>query len=176
MDERRTQSRETPTLVESLSTPALEPAMHRLDAPSVGEVVIDRLYELTGLRPSTSLVRDRLLDAVTIALELSERHNLNRGKQPSLIAMRANARRDSRLVTHLRQDFDDDAAARRVARMLVGSEDTPLESALLWWSALSDVASSDVPIETRDRWARDFRAADSILAARDALEGFSVEN
>ena len=165
MDERRVRVREVPDLLDNMTVVPVDPGELGSEWPSVGEVVIDRLDGFAGLRPSTGWVRDRVLDAVTIAMELAERHVLNRGSQPSLIAMRANARPDSRLVTHLRREFGNEVAARRIAHLLVGSEDAPLESAFLWWCAQRGVQRSDVPDGLRERWSRDFRAADAALAA-----------
>jgi hypothetical protein len=171
MDVRRTQLREAPVALEAMPPWPAESADARVDDPSVGEVVLEKVQAVTGHAPSTEFARDRMLDAVAIALELAERQALNRGRGrrlPALVAMRADARRDARLVTHLRNEYGNDVAARRVAHLLVGGDGSPIETALLWWCTRYVVTAADVPPEIRSGWVRDLRAVDAAFGA-DAL-------
>jgi hypothetical protein len=79
--------------------------------------------------------------------------------------MRSDARKESRLATHLRDDLGDRSVAGRIARLLVGPEGSPIETALLWWSGRPDFSPVAVPQEIRSRWLREFRAADRAVAA-----------
>jgi hypothetical protein len=167
MDVRRIFGRETPTPSDSLSTWAAERAKARLDDPSVGEAVVSYLHRATGHLPATHLAHQRLLDAVAIAVEMSERHTLNNGKVPSLIAMRPAVRAQSRLVTHLRTAFGDGVAARSLARLLVGGDGSPIESSLLWWAAHPNVSPSEIPSSLRRRWVRDLWDADPSIRASE---------
>lgn len=121
------------------------------------DMVVDALRTVVGSELITA-VEDRLLDAITIALEVAGRHALNRGRGSAVLAMRSDARPQSRLVTHLRRELDDDGVARNLARLLVGADGTPIETALLWWSARRKLGAVDVPVTVRDRWLRYLRA------------------
>jgi hypothetical protein len=165
MDIRRAHRRETPTSHDSLAMrPSIQPS-NRTDDPSVSEMVVGKLRAATG-QTLNPLVEERILDAVPIALELAERHSLNGGKAPSLLGMRCDARKQSRLVTQLRAAFRSDIEARNIARLLVGADGTPIENALLWWSARPHLAPSDVPSDVRARWTR-YLAALERGTARD---------
>jgi hypothetical protein len=168
MDVRRVGRREVATSHEALATWAASRPVYRIDDPSVGEMVIHKLRMVTRGMPNP-VVAERILDAVPIALDLAERHSLKGGKGPSLLGMRSDARKQSRLVTHLRVAFDNDVAARNVARLLVGADGTPIESALLWWSARADLVPSDVPVHVRDRWMRYLRTTESAISTTATL-------
>jgi hypothetical protein len=94
---------------------------------------------------------------------------LKGGTGPSLLGMRSDARKEARLVTHLRTAFDNEVAARNVARLLVGADGTAIESALLWWSARVDLVPSDVPAEVRGRWMRYLRTTESAISTAAKL-------
>ena len=163
MDVRRIQRREALKSSESMSIQAADPAWQRVEDPSVGAAVVSYLHLVTGHLPATNLAHDRFLDAVAIAIELSHRHALNNGKGPSLIGMRPAARKDARLVTHLRAAFDDDVAARSLARLLVGSDGSPIESSLLWWAAQPATSPASIPLSVRRRWVRDLGDIDPAI-------------
>ena len=92
MDLRRVHLREAPIPLEILATWETEQSEPRIDEPSVGEMVLDKLRAATGYEPSNPFGTNRILDAVAIALELAQRHALNGGRGPSLLAMRSDAR------------------------------------------------------------------------------------
>jgi hypothetical protein len=163
MEVRRIQRREAPASSESLDEQAVDPTVARVDDPSVGVAVVSYLHLVTGHLPATDLAHDRFLDAVAIAIELSQRHALNNGKGPSLIGMRPAARKDARLVTHLRAAFDDEVGARSLARMLVGSDGSPLETSLLWWAAQPSTSPASIPLSVRRRWVRDLGDIDPAI-------------
>jgi hypothetical protein len=165
MDVRRIQLREIPLPRETLSFWVAERPAVRGDDPSVGEMVLGKLRAATGYEPTTEACREAILDAVTIALELAERHCTNsRSSGPSLVAMRADARKEARLATNLRAEFGDTTIAGRIARLLVGPEGTLIETGLLWWSARPDFSRAAVPQKVRSRWLREIRAVDKALA------------
>lgn len=161
MERRRFAMREVSALQATMT--ALDVQNARPEAPSVADMVIAKLQSVTG--HVRDAVADRIGEAVVIALELAERHHRGRGSIPSLLGMRADARPESRLVTHLRRRFDD-ALARPVARLLVGSDDSSIETALLWWSTRPTLRAEDVPAEVRARWVRCVRAAENALVHR----------
>jgi hypothetical protein len=165
MDVRRVLLREVPTSHGALAARASDQPVTRDEDPSVGEMVLVKLCTAVGCHSVTARTADRLLDAVSITLELAERHAMNGGREPSLLGMRADARRGARLVTRLRDEFGNAAAARGVARLLVGADGTPIETALLWWSARPDLRASDVPANVRGRWIRYLRIAEAAFAA-----------
>jgi hypothetical protein len=105
-------------------------------------------------------VQERFLTAVTVALEMSERHALKRGELPSVIAMRSDARPEGRLSNYLLDEFGDATVARNLARLLVGGCDTPIETSLLWWAACRHGEAGDVPPDVRAAWQRDLAGAD----------------
>ena len=164
MDLRRDRLREIPTAIDERYASDGRTGQFRVDDPSVGELVIDKLQIFTGRQLVTDY-RECLLNAITIALELAERHRLNGGKGPSLIAMRADARPCARLATRLRDEFANPVAARRTARLLVGSDGSPIHTALLWWCAFRDVNSTDVGADIRRRWMRDINASQAAVVA-----------
>jgi hypothetical protein len=91
--------------------------------------------------------------------------------------MRTDARREARLVTHLRAEFGVEVAAARMARLLVGPDRSPIQTALLWWSARPCVTATEVPEDVRSRWRRDLRAADTaaaLLAAEAATDAAPI--
>lgn len=164
MDVRRIRVREAPTSDEALSrlpSPAREPAT---DTPSVGDVVVDLLARVSSAAID-DVAADRIRDAVVIALELAERHALKGGVGPSILAMRPDARKCARLVSRLRPAFGDPTVARSVARLLIGSDGTSIETAVLWWAARGVSAAVDVPDDVRRRWQRDLAVAGRRLAA-----------
>lgn len=161
MDVHRASTRELPVSNDALATRVIDSALDVLDVPSLGEVVLSKLRVLTGHEPDM-VARTRIHDAVVVAVQLAERHMMNRGRIPSLLAMRADARKQSRLVTYLRAEFGDDAAAASVARLLVGPDGSPIETALLWWTAQRNVAASDVPVLVRQRWVHYVRRAGAV--------------
>jgi hypothetical protein len=164
MDARRLQSRERPVPAEVLSQRLRDSLATRRDDPSVGELVIERLKSATGETGSPVTV-DRLLDAVCIALDLAKRHAMNGGRGPSLLGMRTDVRRDARLVTYLRSNFGNDTAARSLARLLVGADGTPIENALLWWSAQPPTGQLTVSSAISVRWRRYLRSADAAFGS-----------
>lgn len=149
---------------EDLALQPLKVPASRVEDPAVGEMVLDKLRAATGHDP-TKRCEEWVRDAVVIAFELAERHSRRRGGGPSLLAMRADARREARLVSRLRAEFESDAAAGRIARLLVGADSSPIETALLWWCAQKDFVPVGVPAPIRDRWRRDLRAADACAAS-----------
>lgn len=168
MDVRRVQLREIPVPRQDLSRYAADRPARSTDTPSVGEMVIHKLSTATGGGPPP-LVTGRILDALPVVLELAERHRLNGGTGPSLLGMRTDARTQSRLVTHLRALFSNDVVARNIARLLVGADETPIETALLWWSTLPDLAVADVPGEIRRRWSRYVRTTQAAIHTNSRL-------
>jgi hypothetical protein len=164
MDVRRVRLRETPRAPEVLDAGAAgDGACARLDDVSVGEHVVDFLRSVIGAEPMTARVQERFLTAVTVALEVSERHALKRGELPSVIAMRSDARPEGRLSSYLLHEFGDAAVARNLARLLVGGCDTPIETSLLWWAACRHGEAGDVPADVRAGWQRDLIGADPEL-------------
>lgn len=149
---------------EDLALLPLEVPASRLDDPSVAEMVLEKLRVATGHDPTTRC-EEWVRDAVVIAFELAERHSRRRGNGPSLLAMRADARKEARLVSRLRAESIPGAAAGRIARLLVGADSSPIETALLWWCAQQDFVPAGVPTSIRDRWRRDLRAADACAAS-----------
>lgn len=149
---------------EDLALQPLEMPASRVDDPSVGEMVLDKLRAVAGHDP-TRRCEEWVRDAVVIAFELAARHSRRRGGGPSLLAMRADARPEARLVSRLRAEFESDAAAGRIARLLVGADSSPIETALLWWCAQKDFVPVGIPAPIRDRWRRDLRAADAYAAS-----------
>jgi hypothetical protein len=164
MDVRRVRLREIPTPALGINASA-EAVMSRVADLSVGATVIRYLHQVTGRRPATPTTRARLLDAVTIAVELGERHARRSGAKPSVLAMRSDARKQARLVTHLRNEFNDDRVARSLARLLVGGDGTSIETSLLWWVAQRDSLPARVPAAIRSRWVRALANADRHASA-----------
>jgi hypothetical protein len=153
MDLRKARRREVPVEPALLVALSAGERRHQLDAPSVGEVVIDFLEAATMLRLS-SRAGELVRDAVAVVVEMAERHVLNGGTGPSLIAMRPAARPEARLVTRLRA-LVPMASARRLAKLLVGADGTPLETGALWWAARSAESAEHVPLLIRGKWTRD---------------------
>jgi hypothetical protein len=165
MDTRRLRSHEAAVGDDALARISAEASPCRPSDPSIGETVVGYLEQSLGYTPTNDVARNRLLDAVVIAMELAERHWLKRGRGPSVLAMRTDARRDARLVTHLRDAFRDTTAARSIARVLVGGDDAPIETSLLWVVAHASVAGTSVPERTRKRWLQDLHCAERGLVA-----------
>lgn len=153
LDVRRVRFREA-TVPPSLAAPSTADRTRWADRRSAGELTLDALRAAVGPDAVNAPVEAQVFDAVNIALEVAERHALNGGKGSAVLAMRTDARPPSRLVTHLRREFADDAAAPVLARLLVGADATPIETALLWWSARHEGTSGGVPPEIRARWLR----------------------
>ena len=159
MDVRRVVFRERPTASEALIAQPIVRAEHRADDPSVADLVVGFLENVVSASHIEQLAESRIRDGVVSVLELAERHHLNGGSGPSLIAMRPDARPSARLVTHLQPAFGDKRVARSVSRLLVGSDGTSIETAVLWWVAQSRrELGTPRPIIVR-RWARDLRTA-----------------
>jgi hypothetical protein len=136
----------------------------RVDDPAVSEMVVEKLEDITSAR-FTGALRDALLDAVSITLALAERYWLNGGSaSASLRRLRTKARADQRLTTHLAQALGNPCAAAWLARLLIGPDRAPIESALLWWCTRCEIEASDVPDPLRRRWIRCLDAADDALA------------
>lgn len=125
------------------------------DAPAVGESVIGYLRRAISPRPLPALIAALLADAVPISLELAERHQRNGGTGPALVAMRSDARATSRLATYLRAATGAHPSARSLARLLVGPDASPPETALLWWVAQGPDSHARRPHAITARWARD---------------------
>lgn len=141
----------------------------RVQDPSVGEVVLAYFERVTGHRPASELARSRLLDAVAVAVELGEELAASRLTKSSLLAMRTDARPRSRLSVRLRAEFDDDVAARSLARLLIGASGTPITTALLWWAAQPHLDPATIPSPSLTRWTRDLADADPDIRARCRL-------
>ena len=168
MDVRRVRQIEIPSALPALATIAAENPMSRSDDQSVGEVVLEFFGSAVGGFPAAPVTRTRLLDAVAVALELSHRHTLNGGAKPSFVAMRSDARKGSRLVTSLQAEFGNPTVARGLARLLVGSDRSPFEASLLWWTAEHCSTPDAVPAPIKARWIRDLSIADRAIR-RDEL-------
>ncbi len=152
MDVRRIRQIEIPSASPTKIYAAVDAGRDRPRDPSVGEVVLTFLHEVTGYVPPTDVARERLLNSVAIALELSERHALNGGAAPSVLAMRSDARPSARLATHLRSEFADDVAARSLARLLVGGQGTSMGTSLLWRVSRAASVQQPIPLAIRRRW------------------------
>jgi hypothetical protein len=163
MDVRRLRSVEIATALPAPAILAASQPISRPDDPSVGEVVLDFLSGAIGGFPAAPTTRSRLLDAVAVVVELSERHALNGGVRPSFVAMRSDARKESRLVTALDAEFGNPIAARGMARLLVGADRSPFESSLLWWAAKRDSTPDAVPQQIKSRWRRELAITDRAL-------------
>jgi hypothetical protein len=121
---------------------------------SVAEIVLAYLDEVAGSVVATPVLRDQIMTAATIAIEVSERHRLNNGRGPAVIAMRSDARPAGRLVTHLREEFGPTRVADALARILVGPDRSPIQTSLLWWAARGFDSASVLPDRLRQRWGR----------------------
>ena len=162
MDVRRSANREVPFHHDAVRSWTSTTAACRLNDPSVGETVVAFLERVIG-RQLSPLTGRAVLDAVVVFMELAERHAMNAGTSPALIAMRPAARADARLVTYLRRSFDNLVVARRLARLLIGADGTPIDTAVLWWAACSPEMVVNVPASMRARWSRDLRILDRLL-------------
>jgi hypothetical protein len=150
-------------LPRSLAAPSITELAARAAAPSAGDLALQTLGAVhdVDLAPT---VKSMIADAVTVAVELAMRHATKRAKGPALLAMRTDARPAARLVTHLRSEFANDTVARNIARLLVGADGTPVETALLWWSVQRPDALV-IPNDIRQRWVRYLRAIAAVGAA-----------
>jgi len=164
MDVRRVHLSELPVPHEATGQWSLEQIPDRYSDRSVPDLVLIKLAHLTGWVPCSVVTRESLLTAVTIALELAERHAINRGSGPALLAMRSDARKPSRLAARLQLELGDPRASRAIARLLVGADHSPIEAAVLWWCAQRHAAPEDVAPDVRARWLRYLRAAEGIEA------------
>jgi hypothetical protein len=160
MDERRTRSREVPVAGDVLSRRPADGHMPALDVPSPADAVVSCAAAVIPVRGLSASGWDRLRDAVVIAFEVAERHGTHDRSRPALVAMRSDARVDARLSTRLRAEYGDHAAARSMARLLVGSVDAPVSTALLWWAVRPRTERAAIPAHVRRRWARDLAAVD----------------
>lgn len=164
MDVRRVQFREAPRSPELLDAGVAVPALRaQRDDPSVGEHVVAFLQSVLGTASMSPHVQDRLLTAVTVALEVSERHALKRGELPSVIAMRSDARPEGRLSSYLCDEIGDATGARNLARLLVGGCGTSIETSLLWWAACRHHQPDAVPAYVRAGWQHALVGADPEL-------------
>jgi hypothetical protein len=162
MDVRRGRSRELPIEPESFNRHVSEPTRGRTGDASVAETVVDYLRKLLGPEIVGSVAWGRLHDAVTVAIELAA--EVADHGATGIRSMRSDARPRARLSCRLIDEFGNRDVARSLARLIVGADGTPIESALLWWVAHSDVDSAEVPEHVRARWARDLMDADPALA------------
>lgn len=160
MDVRRVRWRETPVPREDLLDVVDEIPSAAVDEPSVSDLVASKLTAVTGRAFVSIVAVARFHDAVVIALELAERHACKRGKNPALLAMRCNVRKDARLGARLCDEFGNDRGARALARLLIGADGAPIEYGLLWWSTRRELTAADVPVAIRHRWIRCVRTAD----------------
>jgi hypothetical protein len=167
MDERRRHIREAPTERMDLSSAGESPAM-RVSDPSVGERVVDYVREACAPSVLDEELEGVLLGGVAVAMGLAERHLLNGGAGPSLLAMRPDARAAARLVVHLRREFGNPELARAVSRLLIGGDGTSMTTALLWWVAQGSQSVSAVPVTVVRRWRRDIGLATAAMAQRSA--------
>lgn len=158
MEFRRSRSREMAVETLELSDVSHE-ASTCSDSPAVGEIVVDFLEGATIMRLRHD-VADHVRNAVTMAMELADRHTLNGGAAPALIAMRPSARPAARLVCQLRSMLPA-AGARCLSRVLVGSDGTDLATAAMWWAATSTGGHRYVPPLIRSRWTRDLQLVDA---------------
>jgi hypothetical protein len=131
-----------------------EGATGRVADRSVAETVLAYLDAVTGHAVAAPVLRDQIMTAATIAIEVSERHRLNNGRGPAVIAMRSDARPAGRLVTHLREEFGPTRVADALARILVGPDRSPIQTSLLWWAARGFDSASVLPDRLRQRWGR----------------------
>lgn len=164
LDVRRVWQRET-SLPRSLAAQADRTSSTRAADRSTGDMVLDALRAGVGEELISPAVAELVLDAVAIALEIAARHALNNGKGPAVLGMRTDARKASRLVTHLRREWGNGGAARNMARLLVGADGTPIETALLCWSVRRNLTTERIPAFVRDRWRRYLRAAAAATSA-----------
>jgi hypothetical protein len=162
MDVRRIAQVEVPTPLRALAARATSSALS--PQPSVGETVLDYLQSVIGREVSVP-AGEAIRNAVAAGLELAERHRMNGGRKPAVLGMRADARPDARLLTRLRIEFASETVAVAVARTLVGPDHSPIETALLWWSAQTNSVAADLPSAIRDRWMRDLLVIEAALAA-----------
>jgi hypothetical protein len=131
-----------------------EGATGRVADRSVAETVLAYLDAVTGHAVAAPVLRDQIMTAATIAIEVSERHRLNNGRVPSVIAMRSDAKPSGRLVTHLRAEFGPKPVAGALARILAGPDRSPIQTSLLWWAARGTESASVLPDRLRQRWGR----------------------
>lgn len=167
MDARRVRSREVPTDPEALTRRSDATVRARADTPSVADTVVEYLQEQIGEGAASLIAWARLHDAVTVASELAEQLAAH-GTTVSIFTMRSDARRGARLSRRLAVEFGDAHAARSLARLLVGGDDAPAETALLWWVAHREVDSADIPQRLWGRWLRDLIDADPAVPTRRA--------
>lgn len=165
MHARRARSYEVPTDPESLTRHVYPMVPSRTDTPSVADAVVEYLQKQIGMDPAGVVAWTRLHDAVTVAFELAE-HLAAHGTAVSIFTMRSDARRGARLSRRLAGEFGDADAARGLARLLVGGDDSPVETALLWWVAHREADPADIPQPVRDRWLRDLIDADPSVPTR----------
>jgi hypothetical protein len=155
---------------------AREISVARIADPSVPETVVAYLDEVVDRVVIPSRLEDQIITAVTIALEVSRRHALNNGQGPSVIAMRTDARREGRLVTHLREEFGRTHVADVLSRILVGPDGSPIDTSLLWWAAQGRASASFVPRELRQRWAGHIGDLSSAPEAGDDAIALSTDD
>lgn len=150
MDRRHASSREVPV---GLSTRAAAdgPPDERTDCDSVADTVV--AYSRAALGNFPDAVANWIADGTVCAMALAERHRDKGGQLCAVIAMRPSARRDARLVTAVREFVPDDRVARDVSRLLLGPDDSPEDTALLWGVARGPGSLEDVPPLVRARWA-----------------------
>ena len=113
---------------------------------------------------------DLLADGICAVLELADRHALLGGTGPSLLAMRPSSRPDARLVVRLRREMPAEAA-KYVARLLIGPDETGIETSPLWWVAHS-VPPADVPTALVLRWRQDLQRVRTAMESEDGADTY----
>lgn len=161
MDSRRARVREVPVEPEAFSRRYLEPPVARIEDASAADTVAAYLRQVVGADVAGPVAWGRLCDAVTVAVELATQ--LANHSAAGIRAMRSDARSGARLSCRLVEEFGDRHAARSLARLLVGGDGTPVETALLWWVAHRHADPGDIPDRVRVRWMRDLMDADPTL-------------
>lgn len=160
MDFRSSRAHEVPIEPNTLNRRSLDSPPARVEDASVADTVVDYLRAVLDDCPAGPEAWGRLHSAVTIAVELAT-ELVDHGAL-SLCAMRSDARPGARLSCRLQREFTDRNVARSLARLLVGGDGTPIESALLWWVA-HRANRADIPDWVRQRWERDLKDADPSL-------------
>ena len=137
--------------------------------PSVPDTVIAFVGEALGVDLAPNL-RDLLADGVCAVLALADRHAVLGGTGPSLLAMRPSARPDARLVVRLRQELPAEVA-KCLARLLIGPDETGIETSPLWWVA-HGVPPADVPTALARRWRQDLYRVRTAMESDDEADTY----
>lgn len=131
MEQRRLARRQTSQPVETVPTPDVQHHEH-----DDGASISDRMAEFaSGVLGAVDIVTEsRLREAAAIFMEVAERHVLQGGTGPAVLAMRSGARREARLVTHLRRAWPDEPlVAALVARFIAGGDGASITCAAAYW-------------------------------------------